>query len=382
MNAFTDELKQHARELGFRLAGVCHATAPPRWDQFQAWLDAGFAGQMHYFETRRQAYEHPRHVLADVRGLLLLGLDYRTAESRAVAAGHGRVATYAWGEADYHDLIHARLRLLRDFVLGRFPQAKVRGIVDTAPLLEREFAELAGLGWIGKNTLLLAKPTGSLFFLAALLTDLDLTPDAPLPTGHCGTCTACLDACPTNAFPRPFVLEARRCISYLTIEHRGPIPEELRTGIGDWLFGCDICQDVCPWNRQAPISSEPSLQPRGDQNPIDLVGLFDLDDAAFRARFRKTPLWRPKRRGLLRNAAIVLGNQRSEQGVAALIRGLADPEPVVREAAAWALLRIGTPRALSAVRERQTLESDPLVVARLAEVDSIGAPLPSQSPDD
>ena len=230
-------------------------------------------------------------------------------------------------------------------------------------------AQLSGLGWIGKNTLLLNRDAGSYFFLAALMTDVELPVDAPHLADHCGTCTACLTACPTQAFPQPYVLDASRCISYLTIEHRGEISAELRPGLGDWLFGCDVCQDVCPWNHHASRQSEASrvvpdpdnveapgsgttrlatenelaskiFAPRPDSNPLDLISLFDLTEADFRARFRHTPLWRPHRRGLLRNAAIVLGNQRAVAALPALNRGLADDEPLVRDACAWAIVQI------------------------------------------
>ncbi len=227
--------------------------------------------------------------------------------------------------------------------------------MDTAPLLEREFAQLAGLGWIGKNTLLLNKQLGSWFFLAALLTDQELDYDEPHVADHCGTCRACLDACPTGAFVEPYVLDARRCISYLTIELRGPIPDNLRSGVGDWLFGCDICQDVCPWNHRAPASPEAAFAPLEDMNPVvELAALFALDDAAFRERFRHTPLWRAKRRGLLRNAAIVLGNRPHAAAIPALIRGLNDPEPLVRGASAWALHRYADLRAEAALERPPT----------------------------
>ena len=205
----------------------------------------------------------------------------------------------------------------------------VRAVVDTAPLLEREYAQLAGLGWIGKNTLLLNKQSGSWFFLCALLTDVELEYDRPHAADHCGTCRACLDACPTGAFVDAYVLDARRCISYLTIESRQPIPTTLRAGIGDWVFGCDICQEVCPWNRDAPVADEPEFQPLAGGTDLELSELFWLDDAEFRVRFRHTPLWRPKRRGLLRNAAIVLGNQVAPEAIPALARGLNDEESLV-----------------------------------------------------
>ena len=209
----TRELKQQASEMGFSLCGVCPAVAPPGAARLDEWLAAGYAGQMHYLADRREAYGDPNRVLDGVRSILMLAMNYRTAEPTALGAGQGRVSRYAWGEADYHDLIHERLNQLAEFLHRRVPEARVRGVVDTAPLMEREFAQLAGLGWIGKNTLLLNRDEGSWFFLAALLTDLELIYDAPHETDHCGTCRACLDACPTDAFPQPYVLDASRCIT-------------------------------------------------------------------------------------------------------------------------------------------------------------------------
>lgn len=363
--SLTAELKSRAASAGFLLAGVCPAVDAAGYPKLQEWLASGYAGQMHYLPNRLEAYRHPRHVLASVRTVLMLALPYRTEEPQPYNPGQGRISRYAWGPGDYHDVIHDKLHDLADWLRAQHPGAECRGVVDSAPLLEREFAVLAGLGWIGKHTLLLNKPAGSYFFLAALLTNLDLEVDQPFATDHCGTCRACLDACPTNAFPQPYVLDATRCISYLTIELREPIPPELRSGIGDWLFGCDVCQDVCPWNHRAPVSNESAFQPRPAENPVDLVELFSLDDAQFRARFRHSPLWRAKRRGILRNAAIVLGNQRAERAIPALVGALRDPEPLVRGAAAWALGRMATPEACAALGERLVEEADPTVRAEL-----------------
>jgi epoxyqueuosine reductase len=362
----TKAIKARAAELGFSLVGVCPAVEPSGLAHLDQWLAAGYAGQMHYLPARRAAYEHPRHVLEGVRSVVMLALPYRTAPPAAPAAGQGRISCYAWGTADYHDLIHDKLRSLAEALRKKAPQAQVRGVVDTAPLLEREFAQRAGLGWIGKNTLLLNKPAGSYFFLAALLTDQVLSYDAPYEADHCGSCQACLQACPTGAFPQPYVLDATRCISYLTIELKGPIPSELRTLVGDWLFGCDVCQEVCPWNHRAFHSPEAGFQPQAGHNPVELAELFFLDDAAFRQRFRYTPLWRARRRGILRNAAIVLGNQRAVSALSALCRGLDDPEPLVRGAAAWALGRLSTPEAEAALRRRAAVENDPMVREELA----------------
>ena len=351
--------------MGFALAGACPAVTPQGMHHFQDWLAAGYAGEMHYLSQRRAAYEHPRHVLDGACSLLLLAMPYRTAEPAAAAPGQGRVSRYAWG-GDYHDLIHDRLKRLAHWLTDHEPQARVRGVVDTAPLLEREFAQLAGLGWTGKNTLLLNKQLGSWFFLAALLTDVELAYDDPHEADHCGTCRACLDACPTQAFVAPYVLDSRRCISYLTIELRGPVPADLRPGLEDWVFGCDICQEVCPWNHRAPEIDEPELRPLANTNPLELIPLFDLDDEAFRRRFRHTPLWRPKRRGLLRNAALVLGNQRPPEAIAALARGLSDAEPLVRGACAWALRQYRDLAAREALEARLAIENEASVREELA----------------
>jgi epoxyqueuosine reductase len=361
----TTLVKSAARRLGFTLVGVCPAVSPTGATRLAEWLDRGYAGEMAYIASRKEAYDHPRHVLDGVRSVVILGLPYSTAAPQAPQPGQGQISRYAWGSGDYHDVIHDKLRELITALQTVAPQAKARGVVDTAPLLEREFAQLAGLGWIGKHTLLINKPAGSYFFLAALLTDQELDYDEPFTADHCGTCRACLDACPTQAFPQAYVLDASRCISYLTIELRSPVPRELRSGIGHWLFGCDVCQDVCPWNHRAPHSTEPSFQPASRMNPIDLAQLFELDDEAFRRRFRHTPLWRPRRRGILRNAAIVLGNQRAAAAVPALIRGLNDAEPLIRGACAWALGLISTTATRLALSERLPMEDDPLVRAEI-----------------
>jgi epoxyqueuosine reductase len=423
----TTALKSCARSLGFTLSGVCPAVTPTGVSRLADWLDRGYAGQMHYIAARQEAYSHPRHVLDGCRSILMLGLPYSSnpksqiPNSKYPPPGSGGISNYACGPDDYHDTIHDKLKQLIATLHDLAPHATARGVVDTAPLLEREFAQLAGIGWIGKHTLLIQKPigwharqgrddsappdcfpkpqipnlksasralppspthsAGSYFFLAALLTDLELTSDDPFTADHCGTCRACLDACPTQAFPQPYVLDATRCISYLTIELRDHIPHDLRPGIGDWLFGCDICQEVCPWNHHDVGRALPTDMANGDaftdsnpksqipnsklSSPIELISLFNLDDATFRTRFRHTPLWRPRRRGILRNAAIVLGNQRAVAAVPALIRGLNDSEPLIRAASAWALGQIGTEEAHCALRERHTVENDATVVSEI-----------------
>ena len=358
-------IKTAALAVGFDWCGICAAVQPPGFDQFQAWLDSGFHGQMEYMERRKEAYRHPHHVLEGAKSIVMLAINYESVSHPSLSAGSGRVSRYAWGQGDYHDIIHQRLKTLKRQILERCPQVSMRGVVDTAPLLEREFAVLSGLGWQGKNTLLINKWVGSWFFLAALIVDVDLETDAIHETDHCGTCRACLDACPTDAFREPYLLDATKCISYLTIELRDPIPTALRKPMGDWVFGCDVCQEVCPWNNKSKPTSDPHFYPREDLAPMDLIELFEITDEDFRTRFRKTPLWRSRRRGILRNAAIVLGNQADVMAIPALIRGLQDAEPLVRGASAWALRQFSEPRAQQAINDRLLIETDAQVLAEL-----------------
>ncbi len=352
--------------MGFSAVGICPAVTPTGLHRFHDWLDAGYAGQMQYLEDRRDAYAHPKHVMDGVQSIVMLALNYKSEPIPPLAAGQGRVSRYAFGELDYHDWIHARLKQFKKTIATWQPEASVRGVVDTAPLLEREFAQLAGLGWIGKNTMLLNKQLGSLFFLAAILIDQPLVYDDPHDASHCGTCTACLTACPTDAFPKPGVLDATRCISYLTIELRDEIPAELRPGMHDWVFGCDVCQDVCPWNNKAPASDHAAFYPANDRAPLQLRSLFTMSDDDFRDRFRKTPLWRTKRRGVVRNAAIVLGNQPHADNIAPLSQGLNDEEWLIRGASAWALGQHAVPAAAAHLTARQQREENEHVLREIA----------------
>lgn len=355
--ALTAQLKQAAQSLGFKLTGACPAVTPPGAARLASWLAAGYAGGMTYLAERETAYGHPCHVLSGARSLLMLGMSYSAPVPPEAKEGRGRIARYAAEPGDYHDDIHKRLKKLCRLAAQLQPGVRVRGVVDTAPLLEREFAQLAGLGWIGKNTMLLNRQHGSWFFLAALLLDCELDYDVPVQSEHCGRCTACLEACPTRAFSQPFVLDATRCISYLTIELRGPIPRELRPRIGNRLFGCDVCQEVCPWNRKAAKTrGESVVQTSKAELTLPLHDLFELTELTFREQFRHTVFWRCGRRGLLRNAAIVLGNQASPASHESLARGLEDLEPLVRGAAAWALGRIGTAQAFQTLKNRLAVE--------------------------
>jgi len=359
-------IKQMAYDVGFNLAGIAPAVTPEGYHQFLDWLNQGYAGEMSYLERRKDAYLHPQYVMSSVRSVLMLTLNYKTEEHPPLAGTEARISRYAWGSTDYHKVIRKKLKQLSNQIRERFPDCETRGIVDTAPLLERDFAQLAGLGWIGKNTLLLSKTEGSWFFLAGLLLSDELEYDEPHQTSHCGTCTRCLDACPTDAFVEAGTLDARKCISYLTIELRDqPIPRELRPGLQEWIFGCDVCQDVCPWNRKAPVSRELSFHPAEPFSPVDAIELMSLDEAAFQARFQSTPMSRSRRAGLLRNAAIVLGNQGDRSAVPALLQALHDSEPLIRGAAAWALGQLGGPEVVFSLEQRLAVESETEMVHEL-----------------
>ncbi|MCE9561064.1 MAG: tRNA epoxyqueuosine(34) reductase QueG [Planctomycetes bacterium] len=332
-------LKAEASKRGFSLSGVAPATEADGFARFQDWLARGYAGEMSYLEKHAEKRRHPSGALESVRSVVMLGLEY-SGRGQSVSDGVslGQIASYAQG-SDYHWFVWDRLNSLADWLEAEVPGCQTKAVADTAPLLERDFARRAGLGWVGKNTMLINPRRGSFFFLAALLTDIELKPDSPFATSHCGTCTACLDACPTNAFPQPFVLDATKCISYLTIELRSPIPLELRPQIGSWLYGCDVCQDVCPWNRK-PSPGPVAFPHDPEMEWLDPVTLLGLDADAFRLRFKQTSLWRNRRAGLLRNAAIVLGNTGDTRALPALEQALTDPEEVIREAANWAIERI------------------------------------------
>jgi epoxyqueuosine reductase len=357
-----ERLKAKARELGFELAGIARATVADGFERFREWLDRGYAGQMDYLHHQADPRRHPDSILPDVRSVVMLGMTYtstsppqppspkrrggsRTESPPSPPRGGGvggerspaRVAKYAQAP-DYHRYLWDRLNALSGWLDAEVPGSRSHGVTDSAPLLERDFARRAGLGWVGKNTMLLNKEHGSFFLLAAFLTTLELEPDPPTEIGHCGTCTACLDACPTQAFPEPGWLDARRCISYLTIELKMPIPNELRPQIGDWLFGCDVCQDVCPWNHHPNPS--PGLPHNPDLTAIDPAELLSLSPQDLRRRFKGTSLRRANWRGLLRNAAIVLGNRGDPAALPALRAGLKWDDEVVREACEWAIQQL------------------------------------------
>jgi epoxyqueuosine reductase len=332
----SDEVKRLARECGFELAGVARAEPLIEDNQrYLDWVERGMAGAMGYLTDRRaQVRTDPKLLLATARTIICVGKLYNGPEPRSTEwsdAEAGWISRYAWG-ADYHDVVRRGLERL----VGRLPAGPDYKIcVDTAPLLERSYAREAGLGWIGKNTCLINQEIGSWFFLGEVVTSLEIEPDAP-PPDRCGTCTRCIDACPTQAITAEgYEVDARRCISYFTIELRGSVPEEMRAGIGQHVFGCDICQDVCPWNREAPLTAEPAFAARHFAPPLDQLAGMSEDE--FRAFYAESPVQRAKYAGFLRNVAIAMGNSGRAKFRGPLEKLAAGPDAVVAEHARWAL---------------------------------------------
>jgi epoxyqueuosine reductase len=367
-----EQINAQATALGFDLVGITSAEPLAHGGRLRAWVAQGFAGAMGYMSRDVERRVDPSRVLPEVRSIIVLGMNYYTSPVMPEASpGRGWVSRYAWGQ-DYHTVLSDKLKALVAFIRDlEGADVQARWYVDTGPILERELAWRAGLGWPGKNTNLINRQLGSWLFLGAILLDRELAYDAPA-TAHCGTCTRCLVACPTGALVAPGVLDARRCISYLTIELRGPIPRELRPLMGTHIFGCDICQAVCPWNRKVPVSSESAFLPRAGFAAPELMPLLRLSEGEFRVRFRGSPVTRAKRRGLLRNVAVALGNLRDLRALPALEAALHDAEPLIRGHAAWALGRIGGNRARHMLRDALGTECDPDVreemTAALSEV--------------
>jgi len=409
-----------AKRLGFTLLGVTSPDPPPHIDVYQSWLNASLHGEMEYLATvrARQRRADPRQILHDCRSILSLGIRYPSLHSleevvtpsisaalpsnmiparqaaqasasdvppasiaetsplsSSVGEGpgvrasllSGRVASYAWG-ADYHDVLAERLRTLVVFVETKVgtPVAN-RWYTDTGPLLERDLAQRAGLGWIGKNTCLIHPHQGSYFFLAEILLSLDMEPEAPFAPDYCGDCTRCLEACPTACILPNRTIDSRRCISYLTIELKGPIPLELRPRIGDWVFGCDLCQQACPWNQRFSSPDGDSIfAPRpGIPRPI-LLQELSLSPQDFNRKFKGSPIRRARRRGYLRNVAVALGNKGDPEAVPTLAQAMSsDPEPLVRGHIAWALGHIGDKPARRALSTAARIEDDAYVLKEI-----------------
>ncbi len=378
MTFSAEKLREKAVELGFNLVGLTPAAPSPRLDSYFRWIDAGMNGEMGYMaRVDRQARRRDLNlILPGVRSLVMVGLDYHTnaiPDDILTDPARGRIASYAWG-SDYHDILTPRLEHMATWLRDESGQSiSHRVYVDTGAVLERSHAQAAGLGFTGKNTMLIHPRRGSNFFLGEILTDLEFDCyDKPQDkTTMCGSCTRCLHACPTNAFPAPHVLDARRCISYLTIEYKGWIERDLRSLMGNWVFGCDVCQDVCPFQRFAMPTDEHNFYPQNvDRAAPPLLDLLPLDDEAFRAKYFGTPIYRIKRERLLRNACIAAGNWGHTDAITPLHHLLDDPSPIVRGHAAWALAHILGHEAQPLLRRYAERENDPLVKAEMLAAES------------
>ncbi len=338
-NELTRDIKDKARQLGFILAGVTSCEPTEHFDIFQEWLDSNRHGSMDYLasERSRERRADPGLILPECKSILLLALPYKPISEFKIQNSDFRISSYALGN-DYHDIIPPRLKEIVRFIEERVGHhVPSRCYTDTGPILERELAQRAGLGWIGKNSMLINPKAGSTFLLAEIFLGIELEADEPSRTDHCGTCTRCVEACPTNCILPNRTIDSRRCISYLTIENKGDIPEELRPKMGDWIFGCDICQQVCPWNRFSP-PGDPGLEPS-----IPLPVLSDdltMTSSEFNQRFKRSPIKRAKRRGYLRNLAVAVGNHGNGNDLPLLEKAAQDGESLIRDHAEWAINNI------------------------------------------
>jgi epoxyqueuosine reductase len=359
-----DLVKQTAREAGFELVGIAPVRDFAELKHYPEWIAAGHAGEMKYMEARDEAGQLKRASLRSSapwsRSVIVCAINYNTAHPYSTQVDdpeRGWISRYAWSREDYHEAVMRRLRVVENGLRNQAgerghalttgdntPPLQTRCYVDTGPLVERVYAKYAGVGWIGKNTCILNQKLGSWLFLGVILTSLELEPDLPAPD-RCGSCTRCIEACPTDALIAPYQLDSNKCISYLTIEKRGAIPEDMREGLGRHVFGCDICQDVCPWNRKAPATGAAEFQPReGLVNPV-LGWLAEISAEEFREKFRGSPIRRTKRTGLRRNVAIAMGNSGDPRFIPPLERLAADDDPVVAASARWSLEQLSTPAA-------------------------------------
>ncbi|HSU17483.1 tRNA epoxyqueuosine(34) reductase QueG [Longimicrobium sp.] len=365
--ALSARIRNRAREMGFDLVGIAPAHPSAHGDAYERWVALGMHGEMGYL-SREDAVarrKDPAVLVPGARSAVVVALRYYVPDADPAVTGdasRGIVARYARGD-DYHELMKERLIALQEWIAAELVPAGGRAYVDTGAVLERELAQRAGIGWQGKNTMLIHPRRGSYHFIGEVLLDVELEYDHPFASDHCGSCHRCLDACPTGALlgrdaAGAPVMDARRCISYLTIELKGPIPRELRPMIGNRVYGCDICQEVCPWNRFAQPTNEAAFLAREGLDGPSLIGWMTMTQEEFSRRFRNSPIKRTKRRGLLRNVAVALGNWGSPEAVPALTVALNDEEPLVRGHAAWALGRIGTEAARQALRERTEVEED------------------------
>ena len=368
MSTLTQQIHTRANELGFELVGITPAVQSETVARYRQWIENGYAGKMGYLERHLPLKADVRQLLAEAKSVISLAMNYYTLDPPKALAedpARGQISRYAWGD-DYHDVIRQRLSELVDFIKQTAEtELKTRVCVDTAPIIEREYAQKAGIGWIGKNTNLIHWRSGSWYFLAEVLINIDLESDTPPLRGSCGTCTRCIEACPTDAIIEPNLLDSRLCISYLTIELKESIPKALRPKIGNLIFGCDICQEVCPWNSKAVPTDEPAFQPRDGNLTPKLLSLIGMTQQEFSRRFKGSPIKRTKRRGFLRNVLVAIGNWGEPRAVPALKDALADHEPLVRSHAAWALGKIGGDTVKQILQTRLAAETEQEVITEI-----------------
>ena len=361
--AVSKSIKEKALEIGFDLIGISPVDSFPENQFYKEWLARGFAGEMKYMEKEPEKRENIRKILPDARSVVSCGLNYNTNypySMNETDQEKGWISRYAWGD-DYHDIMKKKLQILLESIKANSPQEiKARVYVDTGPVLERVYGKYSGIGWFGKNTCLINQKVGSWIFVGEIITNIELDYDNTAPD-RCGTCIRCIDACPTGALLEPYVLDSRRCISYLTIEYRGMIPLEHRDKTGNNIFGCDICQDVCPWNRRAKVTDESSFKPRdGLYNP-DLASLSQLTEKDFRRAFKGNPIKRAKGNGLLRNIVVAMGNSGLKDFIPYLEESLKDKDPIVRAHSAWALSKLEGEDSYNTLSNHFEVESDSIV---------------------
>jgi epoxyqueuosine reductase len=364
-----EKLKSYSESLGFDGFGVASPQLGKAGERFGKWLDAGYDGEMSYIRRGEEKRKNPDLVLERVKSILCFSTNYYTVEKDMSYIEHrdtADISVYALNK-DYHDTITRRLRQIEEKIQQEFEGCRTRIYVDTGPILEKPLAQQAGLGWIGKHTNLLTQGKGSWYFLSEILTDVDFPQSQPADD-HCGTCRSCIDICPTNAIIAPYILDSKRCISYLTIELKGVIPVEFRKAIGNRIYGCDDCQIVCPWNSYAVRTDELDFQQQ--QDTLKLIDLIQISQEIFSRRFKGSPIKRIKRRGLLRNVAVALGNSGNTRAIPTLLKVLNDEEPLIRAHVVWALAELAGPGILLVIRERLNNESEEIVLEELERVEA------------
>lgn len=361
--SFTNFIKEKAQELGFDLVGISPVDSFPDNQFYREWLSKGFSGEMKYLERNPEKREDIRNVLPGAKSVISCAMNYNTHYPYSTQKAddiRGWISRYAWGD-DYHDSIQEKLQFLIDHMNSESSEEITsRLYVDTGPVLERAFGKYAGVGWVGKNTCLINQEIGSWIFIGEIITNIELDYDMPVPD-RCGTCTKCIDACPTDAIIEPYVLDSRLCISYLTIELKDKIPNELREGINNNIYGCDICQDVCPWNNRALVSDKAEFLPRENLFNPELSFLSQMSVEEFRVTFKGSPVKRTKRRGLLRNVMVAMGNSGSEKFLPHIKACLEDDEPLIRAHAVWALWKIDSIGSIKILTKHKETETDNLV---------------------